>query len=314
MNKSNLNLLFNKTYYNKIGAPDFNDSLEKNNEIIYSSRFCKDDEIENSIATHSFRMITQYPGLLIGTGYAHGSGIDNANNDINCGFSFDYVSGQPYIPASSVKGMLRSCFAHPEVITGFCQKAENITKELENSIFGDPDEKEAADDVFFDAVLKWTEKTNGNPVLGKDYITPHKSPIKDPVPILFLKIMPDVVFEFRFSLTDSVIGEVTITAKEKKQLFINLIATFGIGAKTNVGYGNLKPFEDEKSVNSNTAPTTQVNSNIFTGVVITTGKTVKVKIGSVSYLVNSKRQLKAGDKVTVRITTPDDFIAGEIVE
>lgn len=314
MNSKNLNLFFNKTYYDSISSPDFNSILEGNNNAIYSSVFRAEDTVKNEVAAHSFKMMTEYPGLLVGTGYSHGAGIEGTDNDINCGFSFEYVSGQPYIPASSVKGLLRSCFKYEEVIASFCKKAEGIVKELENSIFGDTDEKECGTDVFFDAVLD--ESSAGKQILGSDYITPHSSPVNDPTPILILKIMPEVVFKFRFSLKDSVIGDITVTAEEKRELFIKLLGTFGIGAKTNVGYGSLRSVKEKAAAKQTAAPAAEeaTPSNEFTGVVVTTGSAVKVKVGSVTYMVKAgKKRPRPNDKVKIRITDPDGFIQGEII-
>ena len=106
-------------------------------------------------------------------------------------------------------------------------------------------------DIFFDAIP--TEITANNightkRLLGTDYITPHKNknrerpeldPFSNPDPIKFLKIMPKVKIEFRFKLEKSeVIPE--LDAEKKKLLFQEIIKTIGIGAKTNVGYGQFE--------------------------------------------------------------------------
>ena len=55
-----------------------------------------------------------------------------------------------------------------------------------------------------------------------------------------LKIAPGCTIEFRFRLHDSVVGGNTFTANAKLDLFKKILGTVGIGAKTNVGYGQLK--------------------------------------------------------------------------
>lgn len=55
----------------------------------------------------SFRLETVYPGLLIGLGNSHNLALEGA---VKCGFSFDYTTGLPYLPGSSLKGVLRSYF------------------------------------------------------------------------------------------------------------------------------------------------------------------------------------------------------------
>lgn len=85
-------------------------------------------------------------------------------------------------------------------------------------------------DIFHDAAL------SGNGLfLDTDYITPHKDQFQEPNPIMFLKIRPDIQIRFFFDLKDSVNG---LLSKEGKLiLFETILSTFGIGAKTNVGYG-----------------------------------------------------------------------------
>lgn len=246
---NNLNLLFNKTYYSEIGEAGFNDSLKETNGAIFATTFYADRDykpIPVELAPNKFLMKTSYPGLLVGTGYAHGSGLEGANDDINSGFSLDYVTGQPYIPASSVKGLLRSAFEHPDLIKELIKKPleELDFKELENKIFGDEKTKEKGDDVFFDAVIRSSCRGDKR-ILGSDYITPHKEETKNPIPILIMKLLPDVVIEFSFKLSDTDINGVTVSAQDKSELFCEIFEVLGAGAKTNVGYGVLSKVEKD---------------------------------------------------------------------
>ncbi len=229
----NLNLIFNKLYYDKLGADqkEFDKSLEDYNKEIFGTAFDHDrDYIPLPFEADTFSLKVLYPGLLIGTGNPHGS--HKSTNDINMGFSFDYVTGQPYIPGSSVKGVIRSHFkerteAVRELISVVTGKADVNISELEKEIFDNSD-------VFYDAVLFDGDRYGY--VMGRDYITPHSSPFKNPVPISIIKVLSDVRFEFRFSLTD---GK-QLTAKEKKAVFKELLILFGVGAKTNTGYGRFE--------------------------------------------------------------------------
>lgn len=241
----NLNLLFYKTFYTKLGhGKAFETDVGNKAKKLVSSKFYKEDykPVCNQIAPEKFMLKTSYPGLIVGTGYAHG--VD-AEDDIKVGFSFDYVTGQPYIPGSSVKGLLRSYFAYPEAIGCFLADTEIDVKALEKSIFGTNGESDDDGvDTFFDAIVRCGDK-NGK-VMGFDAITPHGDDLtKNPTPIKILKVMPDVVFEFSFNLKNSVIGEKIITVEQKKNLFIKLLINFGIGAKTNVGYGVLSEVFDK---------------------------------------------------------------------
>lgn len=229
----NLNLIFNKLYYSKLGTDQkvFDESLENFNRQIEKTAFDHDrDYVSLPFETDTFNLKVLYPGLLIGTGNPHGT--HKSNNDINMGFSFDYVTGQPYIPSSSVKGVLRSHFkdradAVLELILAVTGKSNVDVSKLEEEIFD-------KNDTFFDAVLFDSDK-NGL-IMGRDYITPHSSSFKNPTPISIIKVLPEVRFEFRFSLTD---GE-QLTAKEKKDVFKELLIIFGVGAKTNTGYGGFE--------------------------------------------------------------------------
>ncbi len=242
----NLNLLFYKTFYSKLGQGKlFEDDIITNSKRIVGSQFYKEDykPVCEAVAPDKFMLKTAYPGLLVGTGYAHGVDSDD---DIKIGFSFDYVTGQPYIPGSSVKGLLRSYFKHEEVITALLGDSGIDVKAFEKSIFGTQDE--ASDDgvdIFFDAVVRRGDEKGR--VMGFDAITPHGEELtKNPTPIKILKVLPDVVFEFSFKLADSVVDGKTVTAEQKKELFRKILMTFGIGAKTNVGYGVLLPYSDEE--------------------------------------------------------------------
>ena len=72
-------------------------------------------------------------------------------------------------------------------------------------------------------------------------MTPHKGEVlKNPIPIKFMKILPEVAIRFQFKLEDCTINGITISALQKNELFRLILKRFGIGAKTNVGFGRLK--------------------------------------------------------------------------
>ncbi len=200
-------------------------------------------------ATHTFELTTHYPGLLLGTGYSHGI---SAEEDVKIGFYFDHTGGLPAIPGSSVKGKLRDLFGYP------MKKGKDPHAEAKHAMIQKLLDKEGLDvealaaaifegilpdgsrlgiyrrDIFYDARVTATR----NGLMADDYITPHKEPLKNPIPIRLLKVAPDVTFTFAFSLHDTVLDGIVVTADEKERLFFQLLSDFGIGAKTNVGYGN----------------------------------------------------------------------------
>lgn len=233
-------------------------------------------QIENPVATAKFHLKTTYPGLLCGTGYTHDS---NAKGDIKIGFYFDHTTGQPVIPGSSIKGVLKSIFENEydktddsslsawkfiigEIINdntpdkaeweslseafGNAEQGKKLLGKIKASIFGKQDQEGA--DIFFDAMIDIEKTGRSRKFLSNDFITPHKDPLKNPTPLMFLKVLPNIVFEFRFLLNEfSGENNFIITAKQKETIFQKIIFILGLGAKTNVGYGQFR--EEEKQLN-----------------------------------------------------------------
>ncbi len=193
----------------------------------------------------STKMKTSYPGLLIGSGYSHEVGKVDENFKI--GFFFDYTTGMPIIPGSSVKGVVRSIFKkldsdHKkqsvlEYLNSILQKIGMESyeikwwQELEKEMFeGERRGKNISiyeRDKFFEAFVGKKEKC-----FCDDYITPHKDPLKDPKPLRFLKIAPNTEIIFNFEFHNGI-----ILKEEKFYLIAHILKDFGIGAKINVGYG-----------------------------------------------------------------------------
>lgn len=259
---------------------------------------------------------TTYPGLVIGTGYAHGIGAKEGD-EFKMGFHFDHTGGHPAIPGSSIKGAIRSVF--PTRWYTLAEKAaadvrnapdnERVRKEraaaalqreaegrelyiidllrelfgmegdgarvqrLEQESFAGQarhfnDEEQAVlippsqRDVFFDATL--TDVNDGKPYLFRDFLTPHKNrdgdgipdEMKNPLPIQFLKVLPEIQFAFRFRLFDDFTrldynnGRVVsntqpriLSGEQREQLFRRILLDWGVGAKTKSGYGQFSSDE-----------------------------------------------------------------------
>lgn len=228
-------------------------------------------QLVSKAVSATFSLETTYPGLILGTGYKHET---NSLDEITIGFYFDYVTGLPIIPGSSVKGVLRSFFpcsgllsdrAKPELQA---TKYAYLRKCLEHVGAPPPEgegwiDKIEADifagqrDVFFEATLTKTDAEGK--ILGPDFITPHgDNPLRNPIPLRMVKVLPKVTFSFAFKLTDTVLNEkqegeaktvYTLTAAQKERLFRILLLVGGVGAKNNVGYGNLTdPLGTEKKL------------------------------------------------------------------
>jgi CRISPR-associated protein Cmr6 len=161
------------------------------------------------------------------------------------------------VPASSVKGALRSLLSmllnvpseDRQQFLAFVLEKEKVDwnkKQLEDFIsdsFGSQSQK--GKDIFLDAFPVAQEDSKGEkthqPFVGSDSITPHKGALKNPTPLTFLKILPNVSIKFAFFLKPySIKGIEVISITEKERLFENLLSNYGIGAKTNVGYGQFK--------------------------------------------------------------------------
>ena len=215
----------------------------KNGELAnYSASACKlMKPLNENIAPNHFELRTAYPGLLIGTGLPHSFG---GKGEATLGLTLDYVTGMPYIPASSVKGALRSAFVHKDYIKELLKSADIDVVDFEISIFGSShsdksESKIQGSDIFFDAIITSTGR-----ILDTDNITSHRHnkdllELAAPNPITMIRIRPDVTFKFQFQLTDYEKDEIKISAEQKLRLFKQILIDLGIGAKTNVGYGTM---------------------------------------------------------------------------
>ena len=112
-------------------------------------------------------------------------------------------------------------------------------KKLMNNIF-------EGEDVFLGAYPE-IQKGERN-LLSGEYITSHQRKFKNPIPISFLKVKPDIAFKFCFLLKDYKYENDFVSAQEKSDLFRELILLGGIGAKTNVGFGRFLEKQAGKNV------------------------------------------------------------------
>lgn len=205
---------------------------------------------------HAIELKTLYPGLLVGTGYSHDA---KGDENFKMGFFFDHTTGMPIIPASSIKGVLRSKFKMLDiaekteaVLSEFCYfyqelGLDNPKKEdleaLEKETFEGKGAKSMYHrDIFYDAYpIKAQDK---NRLFYDDTLAHHASEFEDPNPIRFLKVAGEVVYKFSFDLHDGV-----LTAAKKEELFLLMLQSSGVGAKTNVGYGQFEELSKDEARN-----------------------------------------------------------------
>lgn len=249
-------------FFHSVGIPGFveeqvESAISVNTDVL---------EVLRSADYSVVNMRVQAPGLLIGSGLAHG--LPGSEEDVKTGLQFDYTSGLPVIPGSSVKGVIRSAFptikedkeqsneADAEKLNYIKSLIADIP-EFSSLVLEDKDILELGNqmfnhgDVFADALLVGygTRMKQHGPVkqvLTEDYITPHTGgPLAQPIPIKIVKVAPGVTFAFCFKFNVTKIGSKEVTAEMKESLCTAILQDLGIGAKTNVGYGVLKRIDNQ---------------------------------------------------------------------
>ncbi|MBQ3225760.1 MAG: type III-B CRISPR module RAMP protein Cmr6 [Clostridia bacterium] len=230
----NLSYLFHKEYFRCLTEEHF----AKCNAILYSAKFTQKDYNEvtrSSLGNASFALKVLYPGLLLGHETIHGN-LKSSEECIKAGLILDDVTGMPYIPAATIKGVVRNAFENPEMIRDLLGRNDVDALLLEKELLGELGDKtpRAERDIFFDAVMIRGSKTGK--ILAPEFRASEKSPLHNHVLQKFLKIRPKVTFLFRFDLKDGI-----ITAEEKKMLLKSILMIMGIGARTSVGYGMFHP-------------------------------------------------------------------------
>lgn len=241
----NLHYFYYKKYFDgvdfcKVGNYDqqSKDAVGRANEQLTSA--VKGLACSDLPFTHAVKMEVLYPGLITGVGIQHEASVEG---EVKLGLHFDYTYGFPIVYGSSVKGVLKSFFE--DVYSG-SYDAGKLSLDIFDGIGPDGNPKSIYDrDIFYDAVIL-RPNADGR-VLAMDSLAPHggtrhDDPFANPVPISFAKVASGVILRFRFDLKDSkdASGVVVLSAAKKLDLFIEILTTFGVGAKTNVGYGQLK--------------------------------------------------------------------------
>jgi len=333
MNVSNPGLAFNKTVFKELSA-DYRSRYRNKTKELHQALFAEalgdkwkplamDDA---GTATRPFKSIElqiAWPGMMMGLGYGHAAKttIPSESNlklhphetEVKTGFYFDFTTGLPVLPGSTVKGILRSFF--PGRIRGSSTLKKAVTDRLirilnvdlklelkENKTTGDAKQIEILEnaifegfemkvdgkrpkkvcyssteqDIFLDAfpckgtIAKVFDINPPHEVqdvfIGEDVLTPHEHPLRNPVPIKHLKLVPGVKIRFQFLLNDN--GG--LTSSEKEKLFYYLLLNFGAGARKGTGFGqfidpdkNLDDSFNEHNwfINFKKLEFTQVNEN-----------------------------------------------------
>ena len=162
------------------------------------------------------------------------------------GMILDRNTGSPYIPASSIKGVLRTAYA----IQIADEKGEADDTKIAK-IFGSSDvitdEAERSKVIFLDAyptTMPTIQNDILNPHYGKYYSGDRNLPIEtdNPIPVKFLSVTPGCTFVFRYVIID----EKSVKPEDIEKAFETALSVVGFGGKTAMGYGRFENPELKK--------------------------------------------------------------------
>ena len=169
------------------------------------------------------------------------------SHPLEAGFIWHRTLGVPYLPGSSVKGMVRAWLTHwlGRADSAAAERARTRAAEL----FGDTETVGMGRLILFDAMPE------SPPRLEVDIMNPHYTPYYSnpksnlpgdyysPTPVNFLVVPAGQWFEFALAPADSRCTEDDLA--EGVQLLQNALEIIGCGAKPAVGYGVFGSFQDQ---------------------------------------------------------------------
>jgi CRISPR-associated protein Cmr6 len=183
------------------------------------------------------KLVQQMPGhqlWLAKTVTRFVTGIGQSH-PINNGFTWHPTLGTPYLPSSSLKGLVRH----------WVREQNQLDQEEEEQIFGSEAKStttQVGQVIFFDALPQQPVRCEIDiltPHHPSYYKNPEKAPPGDwenPLPIPFLTVAPEQTFLFALApRTNS--QEAQIATKKAFQWLQEALQQAGAGAKTDVGYG-----------------------------------------------------------------------------
>lgn len=206
---------------------------------------------KSGIQTFTFAAKTSSP-FVTGLGSGHPT---------ETGMVLDRNLGVPYLPASSIKGVLRLAYA-VNISNG---RSEVPDAELEE-YFGSADTNNGKRGqlIFLDAYPRGNVGLKVdimNPHFGKYYSGENKQPAEteSPVPIKFLTVKEGT--EFVFSCAYLPLGEKNRADEKVKddveKMFKTAFTKVGFGGKTSIGYGRFRTVDENAKPNATQAKQTQ---------------------------------------------------------
>lgn len=169
------------------------------------------------------------------------SGLGNGH-PLETGLVWHPTLGVPYLPGSTVKGMVRAWAEDPEERGGWGALDSTQVPRL----FGDLNEQGAGLLCFFDALpvkVPDLQLDIMNPHYGEYYQNRSSTPPADylsPNPVKFLAVAPGQEFRFAVALrpgTRFVIPDASDVLELGLRLLEEALTEIGLGAKTAAGYG-----------------------------------------------------------------------------
>lgn len=246
-------------------------TLEMRNQWLYGLQW---PDPPPALGAHGFVLETTYPGLLTGSGYPHEMGFEGElklgfSFDYTTGLPylagssvkgvlrhlFRQAGGAPLL----TKLLLQATKAEALPPASLPEAGYTFLQELEEEIFTNRRLQAGQDPRTGQPTFEWVARSpaqryrfldafvipgeSAKPILGPDFITPHLnrkdatySAFTEPVPLAFLKVMPQVRFRFDFLLSDSQLWP-ALTAGRLEACFREILLILGAGAKTRNGYG-----------------------------------------------------------------------------
>ncbi|MEM2389776.1 MAG: type III-B CRISPR module RAMP protein Cmr6 [Ignisphaera sp.] len=149
---------------------------------------------------------------------------------LDISLAWDPVLNVPYIPSSSIRGVVRAFFEENNVVVN----SRNLAK-----LFGDTEY--SSDVAFFDA---YPVRCEGENLVEADVITPHYNEVagridearSSPTPLVFPVLAPGTVLHVVVVLKKPL-------GRELSGVFMDNVGKAlgsGLGAKTSVGYGRIR--------------------------------------------------------------------------
>lgn len=191
------------------------------------------------------------PILYMKTDWRFVSGL-GSGHPYETGFIWHRTLGVPYLPGSSVKGMIRAWSEQ------WCDEDECNT-DAARRLFGSKSIKDTPNNDKAGTLIVFDALPVRPPTLELDILNPHYQPYYDsngdkppadyynPVPVFFLTVAPDQPFRFCLAPRPGAGTEDSdADVQEGIQLLQQALETLGAGGKTAVGYGTFKKDPEER--------------------------------------------------------------------